>query len=310
MKNLDPDSAINQLITRKQSSRRQMLKRLGLGAAGLTGLNYLASRTEAQAQTSGSNEDVAVLQFALNLEYLEAEYYTYAVTGHGIEEEGIGVSGSGNPGPTSVKENPKVPFADAAVEEYAREIAQDERRHVTYIRTALQSLGITPVARPEINLSTSWNQLARAAGLVPADGFFNPFANDVNFLLGAFVFEDVGVTAYHGAAGLLTNKSVLSAAAGILAVEAYHAAVIRTTLLDEGHGVIDAVKKISDLRDALDGSSDDDQGISRRDGSFNIVPSDSNGIAFARTARQVLNIVYFAPGALHGGFFPDGINPG
>ncbi len=289
-----------------------MLKRLGLGALGLTGLNLLASRVQAQTQTqtSGADQDVAVLQFALNLEYLEAEYYTYAVTGHGIEEEGVEVFGSGNPGQTKVKDNPKVPFADPDVELYAREIAQDERRHVTFIRTALQSLGITPAARPEINLATSWNKLARAAGLVPADGFFNPFASDVNFLLGAFVFEDVGVTAFHGAAPLLTNKDILSAAAGILAVEAYHAAIIRTTLFEEGSEVIQAVKKISDLRDALDGPSDIDEGISRRGGLSNLVPTDKNGIAFARTVRQVLNIVYFAQGVDRGGFFPTGINPG
>jgi hypothetical protein len=71
--------------------------------------------------------------------------------------------------------------------------------------------------------------------------------------------------------------------------------------------VNDAVRKISNLRDALDGSTDDDQGIVLN-GLQNLVPTDQNGIVFARTVRQVLNIVYFAPGATAGGFFPDGVN--
>ena len=131
----------------------------------------------------------------------------------------------------------------------------------------------------------------------------------MSFLLAAFIFEDVGVTAYRGAAPLLNNKTILSAAAGLLGTEAYHASNIRTQIFDAGATAQDAAQKISDLRDTLDGSGDDDQGVVLN-GMANIVPTDGNGLVFARTAAQVLAIVYFSRTAKKGGFFPNGINTG
>ena len=121
------------------------------------------------------------------------------------------------------------------------------------------------------------------------------------------MFEDVGVTAYKGAAPLITNKTFLEAAAGILAVEAYHAGLVRTVLLAKGLAA--PAGKISDARDSLDGRDDIDQGIVDRNGKANIVPTDGNGLAFSRSAADVLNIVYLTPKkATSGGFFPKGVN--
>ena len=253
--------------------------------------------------------DADVLNFALQLEYLEAQFYTYAVTGEGLP--GSQLTGTGTQG--AIMGGRKVTFSDPVVAQYAAEIAGDEAKHVLFLGN---QLGSSAVAQPAIDISagstSAFSAAARAAGLINDNQSFDPYANDENFLLGAFVFEDVGVTAYKGAAPLISNKTYLEAAAGILAAEAYHAGLIRTVLYRKGleaPSLRTSADKISDARDSLDGSSDLDQGISLSDGKSNIVPTDTDGIAYSRSAGQVLNIVYLDKTAKSaGGFFPSGLN--
>lgn len=301
---MNQQNLITQVLNHR-NSRREMIRRLGLGAAA-TATASLGIMTPVQALgASGPGLDAAVLNFALNLEYLEAEYYLAAVNGTGLAA--ADVTGSGAPGAVIIKANPKVTFATPAIEDYANEIAADELAHVKFLRAALTAAGVQPASRPVIDLKNSFDAAAAAAGI--SNTGFDPFADELSFLFGAFVFEDVGVTAYKGAARLITNKDYLEAAAGILAVEAYHAGIIRTTLFRIGGAAIDVAKKISDVRDAVDGPSDLDQEIALN-GHANLVPTDANGIAFSRTTRQVLNIVFLNGDDNNhaGGFFPSGLN--
>ncbi|MDH2444975.1 ferritin-like domain-containing protein [Amnibacterium sp. CER49] len=284
--------------------RRRMLTLTGLAGAGAAAAAVAGPAAANAAPASGGVSDATVLNFALNLEYLEAEFYHRAVYGTGLPENLT--TGTGRRG--GVYGGRKVNFTNRRFYEYAREIAGDEYHHVQFLRAAL---GSAAVARPTISLDSAFKAAAKAAGL--GDGF-DPYASDVNFLLAAFVFEDVGVTAYKGASPLITNKTYLEAAAGILAVEAYHAATIRSSLYELGSTAWSAAGKISDARDSLDGRTDLDQGIvDRGTGTAlndpNIVPTDKYGVAFSRTPGQVLNVVYLNPGAVSkGGFFPAGVN--
>ncbi|MFM0211049.1 ferritin-like domain-containing protein [Paraburkholderia sediminicola] len=298
----------------RRLQRRQFFRNAGglsLGLVGGTLISACGGGSGSSVSAQSAPTDPEILNFALNLEYLESQFYTYATTGSGLAASvtaGVGTMGTVIPGQ-------QVPFQDPVVQAYANEIANDEREHVNFLRSAL---GSAAVAMPSIDIggtdpNGAFSNAARAAGLVGAGVAFNPYANDNNFLLGAFIFEDVGVTAYKGASPLISNKTFLEAAAGILAAEAYHAGLVRTVLFSKGvdtASIYTAANAISAARDSLDNNGHDDQGITgATPGSSNIVPLDSNGLAFSRGYGNVLNIVYLTSSvATKGGFFPNGVN--
>ena len=282
-----------------EAGRRAFMKTLTAGAAtaavaGVAGV--VATPASAAASTV-----VTVLNFALNLEYLEAEFYLHAFTGNGLPASLTGDNAG------AVLPNKKNSFSSSVVAAYAQELATDETNHVAFLRSALVGLGVVPASRPAIDLVNSFNTAAVAANLGPS---FDPSASDANFVLASYIFEDVGVTAYHGALTSLTGV-YLDAASGIMATEAYHAGIIRTYLFANGFG--SQTQAISYLRSTLDGSvgtpnQNNDHGVGTTAGPGITNGPTSTSIQPDRTVNQVLNIVYGNTSQKPGLFFPNGIN--
>jgi hypothetical protein len=312
------------------NSRRKML---ALGGAALAGLAFAGVKL-AKAQSTPAYTDADILNFALNLEYLEAQFYSLATAGTTIDNLGSGTGpGLTKFGGGSVVTKPGgpaacvVPWTLPAIQAYATETATEERHHVNFLRA---SLGAAAVEQPNLDLYNSFNTLATAAGIAST---FDPFANDLDFLIGAYIFEDVGVTAYSGAAPLITTPAYLGAAAGILAVEAYHAGLIRTSIFiadpTGSAGLQQYTQDISGTRNKLDGvSTVDDIGVGFQtvsveptgttNGASTIVDAQTGSPnyskTYSRSTTQVLQIVTGSPNLPASGakfmgvFFPNGLN--
>jgi hypothetical protein len=216
----------------------------------------------------------------------------------------------------------QVQFRTPWIREMFAEIAEDEIAHVRFFRQTISSSPLVELSRPAIDLQNSFRMLGEQAGLGSG---FDPFADEESFLLGAFALEDVGVTATAGGADLIAGGDSVEAAAGILAVEGYHAGAIRATIAEMGPRMIAASDGISRARSAAESPNNrrpnrssvittvsKEQPISAGElfpGEIVIAPTDPQGRTFPRPPQDVLNIVYMNPDkeARRGGFFPQGV---
>ncbi len=282
--NLTPEQELNRISYFRSLNRRRFLTGLGtagvaagaamvLGCTGSTG-GMINAVPPVMGGTPQPND---VLNFALNLEYLEASFYLYATTGTGLSSTDMGTG----TGLGTVTGGAMVTNFTPTMKAIAQQIAADELTHVELLRSAL---GSAAVPMPNINLA--------ALGTV----------NNQNlFLLVARAFEDTGVSAYLGGAGYLASStSTLQTAAQILAVEAYHAANIRQNIIQLG---LTAMDKATDSMDVPTGSIDSGSGANK-------YFCDTKALAIVRTPQQVLNIVYATTGTgiTKGGFYPNGLN--
>lgn len=253
--------------------RRTFLTTLGIAGAAASVTALTGCSNDGPITTPGITPSVMdVLNFALNLEYLEASFYAYVSTGSGLPAADMG----GSPG--SVSGGAKVNFTNPRIASLASQLATEEREHVELLRASIASLGGTPVDMPALNLA--------------AGGTVN---SDATFLAAARQLEAVGVSAYAGGAQYLVSSiPALNYAAQILHTEAQHAGFLREFCIASGTA--------SAAVDAQDQPPTQSK-------IFNTDPT--TGLNPVRTTSQVLQIVYGAAGSLgvtKGGFFPNGLN--
>jgi len=250
-------------------NRRSFVKSVGFTGLGLAGAAIVGSQfgtKEQKVSAATGVSDADILNFALNLEYLEAEFYSMACYGAGLVKRGI-LKSSDETGPTTggalVKDFGTVAYQAGA-------LRQTEQEHVLFLRSAL---GAGAAKKPAINL----------------DALGYGFSSLDSFLKLARQFEDVGVSAYLGAAPLISSSAYLAAAGAILATEAQHSGAIRAICIMRG-----VASPAVDSHDVPPTSS-------------HPYDVDNNGLSIPRTTSQVLNIVY-GGGKCSGGFYPDGMN--
>jgi rubrerythrin len=198
---LDEIEKVDGDIYERISPRRKAMRdffRIGSKVAIVAaplGIGSMLNKAYGQAVPAGV---IAVLQYALTLEHFEYRFY----------ERGSALA-------------PIPAGADKAAIDIIRD---SELKHVNFLKTVITAAGATPVNEKAVYDFT-------AQGTFPT-----VFTNYATFLAVAQVLEDTGVRAYKGRAGeLLGQKVYLTAALGIHAIEARHAAKIRYMRRLNGH---------------------------------------------------------------------------
>ena len=261
-------------------NRRSFLRSIAAAstAAAAGGLLALSPRAEAQ---STAPSIVDVLNFALNLEYLEANLYA-AVSGMTPPTGGGPVTGA----PTQLS-------LDTQTMSTATGLYMDEMAHISTLQSAIKAMGGTSITQPAIDLSSGGKMV---------------ITTQAQFLTVARQFTAVGNSAYAGSAQfLVSNVSVLTTASQILGAEAQHLGAVNYLCCLQN--------VMSPAVDALDYPPIPPNTF------FTIspIPAGADGPALGpvRDTTQVLGIVYGISdasttnppvGVVKGGFFPNGVN--
>lgn len=257
-----------------------------------------------------------IFNFLTNVECLEGQFDTWGTFGRGF----LGDLALGGPTPIGARKanltNATLPFLE--------EVALNEQGHALLTR---QAGSVIPC--PLIDFDGGFNAFFAAAyqlnGTVKEKYgvAFDPFKNDVNFVLSVLSLEELGATGNKGLALLVNNPVHANAIAGLATSATAQATVERFLLYQLRNEIVEpfgetaqqAFARVSAYRDRMDGPQFDDQGIVNTDprniavpeGFVNLIPTDYKGLTFSRTPQQNINILTIGSPNGKGGFFPNGL---
>jgi rubrerythrin len=192
-------------------TRSQVLRKAALGGGALMGGGALLALPSLAmgADTRSTRQDRAILNYALTLEYLEADFYTKGVEGGVLKGRTL---------------------------ELVSPIRDHEQAHVAAVKQTVSDMGGKPVAKPEFTYPEG------------------TFTDRDKFLKTASVFEELGVTAYHGQVPRVDDPEILKAAAAIAGVESRHAAILADLI--GGNPFPSAFEKSMSMDDVLAAAGD------------------------------------------------------
>ncbi|KAL2459750.1 hypothetical protein Fot_54494 [Forsythia ovata] len=257
--------------------------------------------------------DVDLLEFPLNLEYLEAEFFSWGAFGRGLDRLAPNLA-MGGPPPIGAKKARLSPI----VKDIIAQFALQEFGHLRAIKKTVPGF-----PRPLLNLSAaSFATIMNNAFGKPLMPPFDPYANDINYLLASYVVPYVGLTGYVGANPKLQSSTAKRLVAGLLGVESGQDAVIRALLYERamvkvlpyGYTVAEFTNRISMLRNKLGKGGLKDEGLIVKPAqgaegriAGNVLAGDKFSLAFDRTPEEILRIVYGSGKENKpGGFYPKG----
>ncbi|KAK7363444.1 hypothetical protein VNO77_05587 [Canavalia gladiata] len=275
--------------------------------------SFEINASQGQAPKFSRND---LLEFSLNLEFLEAELFLNGATGKGLDSVAPSLA-QGGPPPVGGKLAKLDPLAKDVIYQFALQ----EVGHIRAIKSVVRG----PFPRPLINISIGvFAEVMDAAFGRPLLPSFDPYANSINFFLASYVIPYVGLTGYVGLAEQLQDSLAKRLVASLLGVESGQDAVIRTFLYERKGEVVvpynvtvaEFTNRISELRNRLGNKGTKDEGlvVPQSQGaegkvSGNILAADNDSLSFARTPEEILRIVYGNGNErVAGGYFPNGGN--